>query len=100
MTVSVLWLFLTVPWIGLQCLIVIFPDHTHLPSHCPIFSPITYNHNQLFVSSYASCQQPYLHLLVNVIVNQVMVKTSILCFRSHPFHMLYCTLNDVVITME
>ena len=28
-TVSVLWLFLTVPWVdGLQC--VIFPDHTHL----------------------------------------------------------------------
>ena len=26
---NVLWLFLTVPWIGLQCVIVIFPDHTH-----------------------------------------------------------------------
>ena len=25
----VLWLFLTVPWICLQCLIVVFPDHTH-----------------------------------------------------------------------
>ena len=24
-----LWLFLTVPWVGLQCVIVIFPDHTH-----------------------------------------------------------------------
>ena len=24
----VLWLFLTVPWVGLQCLIVVFPDHT------------------------------------------------------------------------
>ena len=22
--------FLTVPWVGLQCVIVIFPDHTHL----------------------------------------------------------------------
>ena len=30
MTVSVLWLFLTVPWVGLQCVIVAFPDHTHL----------------------------------------------------------------------
>ena len=28
MTVSVLWLFLTVPWVGLQCVIVAFPDHT------------------------------------------------------------------------
>ena len=30
MTVSVLWLFLTVPWFGLPCVIVVFPDHTHL----------------------------------------------------------------------
>ena len=29
-TVSVLWLFLTVPWVGMQCVIVVFPDHTHL----------------------------------------------------------------------
>ena len=28
--VNVLWLFLTVPWVGLQCVIVVFPDHTHL----------------------------------------------------------------------
>ena len=29
-TVSVLWLFLKVSWVGLQCVIVVFPDHTHL----------------------------------------------------------------------
>ena len=29
-TVNVLWLFLTVQWVGLQCVIVVFPDHTHL----------------------------------------------------------------------
>ena len=23
-----MWLFLTVPWVGLQCVIVVFPDHT------------------------------------------------------------------------
>ena len=28
-TVNVLWLFLTVPWVDLQCVIVIFSDHTH-----------------------------------------------------------------------
>ena len=28
--VVVVWLFLTVPWVCLQFLIVIFPDHTHL----------------------------------------------------------------------
>ena len=28
-TVSVLWLFLKIPWIGLLCVIVVFTDHTH-----------------------------------------------------------------------
>ena len=28
--VVVQWLFLTVPWVGLQCVILVFPDHTHL----------------------------------------------------------------------
>ena len=28
-TVTVLWLFLTVPLFGLQCVIVVFPDHTY-----------------------------------------------------------------------
>ena len=32
-TIHVLWLFLTVPWVGLPCVIVVFPDHTHLPLH-------------------------------------------------------------------
>ena len=29
-TVKVQWLFLTVPWLGLQCVTVVFPDHTYL----------------------------------------------------------------------
>ena len=34
MTVSALLLFFPVPWIGLQCEIEVFPDHTHfLPFH-------------------------------------------------------------------
>ena len=28
--VIVLWLFLMVPWVGLQCVIVVFPDHSHM----------------------------------------------------------------------
>ena len=28
--INYLWLFLTVPWVGLRCVIVVFPDHTHL----------------------------------------------------------------------
>ena len=30
-TINVLWLFLSVPWVGLQCVTVVFPDHTHFP---------------------------------------------------------------------
>ena len=29
-TINVMWLFLTVLWVGLQYVIVVFPDHTHL----------------------------------------------------------------------
>ena len=28
-TVNDMWLFLTVSWAGLQCVIMLFPDHTH-----------------------------------------------------------------------
>ena len=28
--VIIVWLFIAVPWIGLQFVIVVFPDHTHL----------------------------------------------------------------------
>ena len=28
-TINVQWLYLTVPWVGLQCVIVVVPDHTH-----------------------------------------------------------------------
>ena len=29
-TINVPWLFLATPWVGLKCVIVVFPDHTHL----------------------------------------------------------------------
>ena len=29
-TTNILWLCLTVPWVGLQYAIVVFPGHTHL----------------------------------------------------------------------
>ena len=37
-TVNVLCLFLTVQWVGLLCVIMVFPDHTHLLSESNIFS--------------------------------------------------------------
>ena len=38
-TVNVLWLFLTMPWGGLQCVIVVFRDHTHflIPVYIKLF---------------------------------------------------------------
>ena len=33
MTVCVLWLFLKVSWVGLQCVILVFPGHIHLVLH-------------------------------------------------------------------
>ena len=29
-TVNVLWFFLTVLWVGLQCVVMVFLDHSHL----------------------------------------------------------------------
>ena len=39
-TIHVLWLFLTVSWVGLQYVVVAFPDHTHL--HFYIVNWLTY----------------------------------------------------------
>ena len=33
-TVNVLWLFLRMPWVGLQFVIVVFPGHTQLHFTC------------------------------------------------------------------
>ena len=33
-TINGLWLFLAVPWVGLQHVIVVFLDHTHLHFDC------------------------------------------------------------------
>ena len=30
MTHIVLWLLLTVSWVGMRCVIVVFPDHTYM----------------------------------------------------------------------
>ena len=29
-TINVQWSFLALPWVGLQCVIVVFSDHSHL----------------------------------------------------------------------
>ena len=40
--VIVKWLFLTVPWVCLQFVIVVFPGHTHSLFLLPVFSRIDY----------------------------------------------------------
>ena len=37
-TINFVWPFLAVPWVGLRCVIVVFPDH----SHCFMFSYSTH----------------------------------------------------------
>ena len=36
-TISVLWLVLVVPWIGLKYVIVVLPDHTHSLFYGPFY---------------------------------------------------------------
>ena len=45
-TVNVLWLFLTVPWVGLKCAIVVLPDHTHLLFYMPVHEVKFYRTDQ------------------------------------------------------
>ena len=39
--VIVVWIFLAVPWVGLQFVIVVFPGHTHLLFFTYIFSDVS-----------------------------------------------------------
>ena len=41
-TMNALWLFFTVPWVGLQFVIVIFPDHTLTFLQCWVKTPCQY----------------------------------------------------------
>ena len=40
-TVNTMLLVLTVPWVRLQCVLVLFPDHTHLLSNVFVFFKFT-----------------------------------------------------------
>ena len=49
MRISVLWFFLTVPWVGLQWVIVAFSDHTHL------LLDITVNQSEVKFEPFIQC---------------------------------------------
>ena len=63
-TIDILWLFLKVLWVGLQCVIVAFPDHAHLLfviivslacRCCPAFSGICLHQEKKTTLSKWSC---------------------------------------------
>ena len=59
--VIVVWLFLAVPWVCLQFVIVVFPDHTHLFFLMQLFStpsnPNKQNINQVRWNTYAGLRR-------------------------------------------
>ena len=59
-TVDDLWLFLTVPWVGLLCVIVVFPDHTHyIFSYRNVNSSFVFLNNSLLSQSEQNMQQAH-----------------------------------------
>ena len=48
------WLFLAVPWVGLQCVIMVFPDHNHflLLSHIDEKTKPAFDSKNLFIDQY------------------------------------------------
>ena len=68
-TINVLWLFLTVPRVGLQCVTGVFPDHTHLLFGN--YSCLFFFQNQLFrkiISGIPSvCQTVWIKIRLNIL---------------------------------
>ena len=56
--VMVEWLFLVVPWGCLRCVIVVFPDHIHLP----FFKVFTYIQSTNNVLTYANVRAQPAHV--------------------------------------
>ena len=53
--VIAVWLFLTVPWVGLQFVIVVFPDYTHLLLSLQIYQVLMQFYTQLDHQSKRHC---------------------------------------------
>ena len=51
-TINVLWLFLVVALIGLRCVIMVFPDHTHL-----LFYAIHHNRETIKLTNCAEAKK-------------------------------------------
>ena len=56
LTVNVMWLFLTVKWVVLQFVIVVFPDHTHLRFFCEYYILLSEtNYTNRFINKEIIC---------------------------------------------
>ena len=52
-TIKVMWLFHAVPWVGLQCVVVVVPRHTHLLFDGLAASLIAYCKESFFLREYS-----------------------------------------------
>ena len=78
-TVNVLWIFLTVPLVYLQCLIaVVFPDHTHL-----LFLYLAYNEKRTFFTSKQPNNRSYPYIISSCIYH-VQINLNKICLNQQP----------------
>ena len=61
-TVDVLWFFLTVPWVGLQFVIVAFPDHTY------------FLYLMLDTDSIKNCEKIFIHFCATVKITKLSLR--------------------------
>ena len=65
-TVNVLCLFLTVPWVGLQFVFVVFPDHTHLLFQLNNVNSSSLLQEELYILTDFSISVTFFHRFVGV----------------------------------
>ena len=92
MTVSVLWLFLMVLWVGLQCVIVVFPDDTHLlygahaqNNEIPAYVPINVHVQSRFCQCMVNSEGVITALRYILPSNNSIFVACKNLFRDHPF---------------
>ena len=66
-TINVLRLFLKVPWIGLKCVIVVLPDHTHSLFYGPLYQSLVLI---AYSSRKGSNETAHLHSLTRAFENR------------------------------
>ena len=75
-TANVLWLSFTVPWVGLQFVIVVFPDHTHLLFYTTI---LTWFWHSIIV----------LVLRIRIYSHKIELPNVLICFKTNSYHLFY-----------